>query len=463
VSGEGSGTVDFRLPSLGADMEAATILEWRIGPGDPVHRGDVVALIDTEKSEIDLEIWDTGVVEELLVGVGDEVAVGTALARIRTGAAAAPAAQPEPQPEPPPEPQPEPGPEPQPGEGRAHGAVVLSPLVRHLAEESGLDVAHLHGTGVGGRITRHDVEAALPVEAAPPPPVTAAPDRGSAGRPPASPLARALAAERGVDLALLKGTGPGGALVARDVPASAPSDTPGGPDPQLAMRRAIAGLMARSKREIPHYYLSHDIDLTAATAWLEETNAARPVAERLLPAVLLLRATALAARAHPELNGFWVEDRFRPGEGVHLGVAVALRGGGLIAPAILDADTRTLPELMAALRDLVARARAGRLRSSEMSAPTITVTSLGDRGVDSVQGVIYPPQVAIVGFGRVGARAWADEGGVRVAPVVTATLAGDHRATDGQAGSRLLIDIGKLLADPVALDSETPTTDGGRP
>ncbi len=438
-----SGEVLFRLPSLGADMDAATILSWHVGPGDTVHRGDVVALLDTEKSEIDLEIWDGGTVEELLVAEGVEVPVGTPLARIRTDAAApaAPAAPIEAAPAPAP---PTPGPAPT----GTHEPPVRSPLVRHLAEERHVDLHQVHGSGPGGRITRHDVEAAAP---APPPGASpAATPPPAPGRPPASPRARALAAERGVPLADIAGSGPGGAIVARDVPAAPAPRTR--EDPQPAMRRAIAGLMARSKREIPHYYLSQDVDLGAATAWLTATNEARPVTERLLPAALLLRATALAVAAHPELNGFWQDDGFVPGEGVHLGVAVSLRGGGLIAPAILDADQRSLGELMGALRDLVTRARSGRLRSSEMQAPTITVTSLGDRGVDSVQGVIYPPQVAIVGFGRIRERPWVVGSDLAVRPVVTATLAGDHRATDGQTGSRLLLEIDRLLQDPAALD-----------
>ena len=158
------------------------------------------------------------------------------------------------------------------------------------------------------------------------------------------------------------------------------------------MREAIGALMARSKREIPHYYLELQIDISKALDWLHEENLRRPVPTRLLSSALLLSAVAKAAAEMPEMNGFWVDGAFRPGDAVHLGVAISLRGGGLIAPALQDADHKTLDELMAAVRDLVARARAGRLRSSEMSAPTITVTNLGDRGVDLVHGVIYAPK-----------------------------------------------------------------------
>ncbi|MBK5221099.1 MAG: 2-oxo acid dehydrogenase subunit E2 [Thermoleophilia bacterium] len=210
-------------------------------------------------------------------------------------------------------------------------------------------------------------------------------------------------------------------------------------------------LMARSKREIPHYYLQRQVEMSRALAWLEQENLSRPVEERVLSSALLLSAVAGAVAATPAMNGFWVDGAFTPAGGVHLGVAISLRGGGLIAPALHDADRKTPEELMAALRDLVARARAGRLRSSEMSDPTITVTNLGERGVDLVHGVIYPPQVALVGFGEVRERPWAVDGLIGVRPIVTATLAADHRASDGHTGSRFLRLIDRLLQKPEEL------------
>ena len=217
------------------------------------------------------------------------------------------------------------------------------------------------------------------------------------------------------------------------------------------MRDAIGALMARSKREIPHYYLEREIDFSRSLAWLREANLARGVNDRLLPSVLLLRAVALAVTEMPELNGFWIDGAFQPADHVHLGVAISLRGGGLIAPALHDTDRKSLDEVMAGVRDLVQRARAGRLRSSEMSDPTITVTNLGDRGVDLVHGVIYPPQVALVGFGAVRERPWAVDGMLTVRPIVSATLAADHRASDGHAGSRLLTLIDRRLQKPEEL------------
>ena len=425
------------MPALGADMTSGTLLEWRVKPGDAVKRGDIVAVVDTSKAEIEVEIFEDGVIDELLVEEGAKVPVGTALATVRAGAdaglqptqaaaqppaeAGTPPTQPVPVASPPDHvvsPSPAPAPLQQPHEHHLR----VSPLARRAAEELGVDLAAVAGSGPGGAVTRHDVEraapgAAAPTVAAPASPAAAAPGRSAGGAPAPSPA----------------------------VPASEPGDR------ALAMRQAIGALMARSKREIPHYYLQTQIDMSRALAWLAEENLRRPMAQRLLPSALLLRATAKATAATPALNGFWVDEAFHAGEGVHLGVAISLRGGGLIAPALHDADRMTLDEVMADLRDLVARARAGRLRGSEMSDPTITVTNLGEQGVDLVHGVIYPPQVALVGFGAVRERPWAVRGMLGVRPIVTATLAADHRSSDGHAGGLFLRLIDHELQKPEEL------------
>jgi pyruvate dehydrogenase E2 component (dihydrolipoamide acetyltransferase) len=268
-----------------------------------------------------------------------------------------------------------------------------------------------------------------------------------------------LAETLGLDLDTIAGTGPDGAVTLQDVRGAV--DAAAGAAVEVAatsqdkrraaMRASIAALMSRSKREVPHYYLSTSIDLRAATAWLEAENARRSVAERLLPAVLLLKAVAIALKGAPEMNGFFVDGAFRPSPVVHLGVAISLREGGLIAPAIHDADRKSTGELMAALRDLVGRARAGVLRATEMSDPTITVTNLGEQGAETVFGVIYPPQVALVGFGRIVERPWAANGMLGVHPVVTATLSGDHRVSNGHSGARFLAAVAELLQRPEAL------------
>jgi pyruvate dehydrogenase E2 component (dihydrolipoyllysine-residue acetyltransferase) len=209
--------------------------------------------------------------------------------------------------------------------------------------------------------------------------------------------------------------------------------------------------MARSKREIPHYYIGNTVDMTRSLDWLHERNRELEVSERLVPAALLLKAAALAARKVPDLNGYWLDDQFCPADAVHLGLVISLRGGGLLTPAIHDVADLRLAELMSRMRDLVIRARSGRLRGSELTDATITVTNLGDQGVESVFGVIYPPQVALVGFGRVAERPVAVGGLIGVRPVVVTTLAADNRASDAMTGARYLAEISDLLQRPEEL------------
>ena len=384
----------FRMPSLGADMDRGTVLEWLVKPGDTVHRGDLVAVVKTDKADIEVEIFQDGVIDELLVPVGDEVEVGTPLARLAGSAA---------------------------------------PRVEVAAEPA-----------------RAPVQAPAPAPVrAPVPSSESAPARAAV-----SPYARRRAAELGVDLAFVIPAQPGHPISAADVERAAVAPAPARAEPvdqATAMRRSIAKLMARSKREIPHYYLEHDIALSHTLAWLAARNEDTTVEARVLPAALFAKAVALAARDMPVLNGFWQDGGFVPGGGVHLGVAIALRGGGLVAPAIRDADQLPLDELMGRLRDLTTRARSGRLRGSEMTDATITVTNLGDQGVDRVFGVIYPPQVALVGFGKVVERVWAENDAFGVRPVVAATLAADHRATDGHIGARFLALVERCLHSPEEL------------
>jgi pyruvate dehydrogenase E2 component (dihydrolipoamide acetyltransferase) len=217
------------------------------------------------------------------------------------------------------------------------------------------------------------------------------------------------------------------------------------------MRAAIAAAMTRSKRDIPHFYLTTSIEMTRAGTWLTAENARRPVAERLLPVVLLLKAVARALRDVPGLNGFWIEGTFKNGPGIHVGCAISLRGGGLVAPALHDVDKKPLATLMTELRDLVDRARTGSLRSSELSDSTITVTNLGDMGVESTYGVIFPPQVALVAFGKVTRRPWVAGDVVAVRPVMTTTLSADHRAVDGHRGGLFLSALDRALQEPERL------------
>ncbi|MBI5315177.1 MAG: 2-oxo acid dehydrogenase subunit E2 [Nitrospirae bacterium] len=397
---------EFVMPTLGSDMTEGTLVQWKKKVGERVVKGEIIAEVDTEKAAIEIESFHTGVLEQLLTEPGDRVPVGTVMAIIREeGIQATPAVQ---------------------------SPASPAPLQRVSPKE--------------------------PVSSVPPAPPPAAAPVTEPRRLRISPAARKLAGELGVDPASVQGTGPGGAITLDDIQhgAQRQRQEPSAPtafadaagDRQARMRQTIAAAMARSKREIPHYYLSSTIDMGRAMTWLKEENIKRPVTDRLLYGVLLVKAVALALRQVPELNALWKDNAAVQSPNIHVGVAVSLRQGGLIAPAIHDTDKRSLGELMTSFQDVVKRARAGTLRGSELSDPTITVTSLGEQGVETVFGVIYPPQVALVGFGKVVERPWVLDGQVVSRPVVTASLSADHRVTDGHRGGVFLSAVDRLLQEP---------------
>lgn len=432
--------VEFVMPNLGADMEAGTLVKWHVKPGDAVKRGDIMAEVDTAKGIIDIECFETGIVRQIGVEPGARIPVGAVMAVIEpVGGEQAARAEEERKAE-------EPAAVPRPH---------ASPLARKIAADLGVDLTRLTGTGPGGLIDREDVERAA--AAARRGPVAAPVSKPGETRLRVSPLARRRATELGVDLAAVQGTGAGGVIERADVErAAAVTNAPAAataPPGKYAdgMRRAIAAAMAKSNREIPHYYLQTRIDMSRTLAWLTVENQKRSIQQRLLPAVLLLKAVAKALRDVPALNGFWIDNEHRISEAIHLGFAISVKGGGLVAPAIHDVDQKTCDELMAGLRDLIPRTRNGRLRSSEMTDSTLTVTSLGDLGVESVFGVIYPPQVALVGFGRIMEQPWAQDGMLGVRPVMTASLAADHRATDGHVGAQFLDALNNHFQTPETL------------
>ncbi|WP_127561648.1 dihydrolipoamide acetyltransferase family protein [Nioella ostreopsis] len=388
----------FAMPSLGADMEAGRLIEWLVSPGDAVTRGDIVAVVETQKGAIEIECFEEGTVRELLADIGTDLAVGAPLATIQ-----------------------------------AEGEPIPEAAVAEQATP---------------------VEAEQPVVTAPAPQPVAPipPQRPQAPAPgvvQSSPAARIKARELGFDLAMLTGSGPGGAIVLEDVEAEKTPQSKR--SPQDEMRRAIAAAMTRSKQTIPHFYLSQTIDVTPAMEWLTSFNEGKPPSERVLLGALFLRATVLASAKVKTVNGHFTEEGFKPSDKINPGLAVALRSGGLVAPAIVDAEQMGIVELMAAMRDLVTRARAGRLRSSEMTEGTITLSSLGDSGAESMAGVIFPPQVALVGIGAPGLRPWVVDGNVEPRHLVTLTISADHRANDGRQASRFLSVFDSLLSTPEAL------------
>lgn len=375
--------IEFRMPSLGADMEDGTLVEWLVKPGAAVKRGDIIAQVDTQKGLIDIEIFEEGLVKELLVSEGEKVPVGRILAVLDSAA--------------------------------HRTGIKASPLAKRMAAEKGIDLALVTGTGEGGAITKEDVEKAAAAV------ISAKIEKA------AQADEKKEATERKEAVEVLETS-------------SARNN----------IRQAIASAMSKSNREIPHYYLETKIDLTRSLVWLTETNRERTVKNRLLPVVLLIRAVALALKKVPELNA-WYENGLVKKEEINIGFVVSLREGGVMIPAIRDAGDKSLDELMTALNDMIPRARAMKLRSSELVNTTFTITSLGEGQVELVYGVIYPPQVALVGFGAILEQPWAENGMLNVRKTVTVTLAADHRATDGMTGSRFLTELNSLLQTPGSL------------
>lgn len=379
---------DFCMPSLGADMEAGTLREWLVKPGDKVKRGDIIAIVDTQKGLIDIETFDEGIIEKLLIGVDEKVPVGTVMASI--------------------------------SDGKELKAAAAQAPVKKVPEEK-------------------LIEKIAPLEIHP--------------HIKASPLARRIAAEKGIDLSTISGSGEEGAITKDDVEKAisekiSSKEKPA--SPTEGIRMAVAAAMSRSNREIPHYYLETKVDMSKALGWLAEANRQRTVKERLLPVVLFIKAVARALEEVPDLNGYW-DNGLQKKTDINIGFAISLRTGGVMIPAIHSANKKSLNELMASLNDMIPRARAMKLRSSELSDSTITITSLGEGNVEKVYGVIYPPQVALVGLGSIIEQPWVENGMLGVRPVIAITLSADHRATDGATGSRFLMAINNQLHKPELL------------
>jgi pyruvate dehydrogenase E2 component (dihydrolipoamide acetyltransferase) len=381
---------DFRMPSLGADMDEGKLVEWLKRPGDKLKRGDIIAVVETQKGAIEIEVFHDGVLEHIHAALGATLPVGSLLATIRT-----------------------------PGE-----TLVEQPPQAAIA-----------------------ISPAAP---APMPPAVSVTIEAKAQLR-ITPAARASAALSGIDLAHLH-PGSDGIIGLREIAqvSTQPRKRAGGIDLE-EMRKAIAAAMARSKREIPHYYVTSALDITAMTNWLSSENAKRPVPERILSAVPVIKACALALHKVPEFNGHYLDDRFTPGQAIKMGIGIALRGGGLIAPAIDNVDALSLDDIMRKLSDLAARVRGGRLRSSELTDATVTISNLGDNSADAVLPVIYPPQVAIIGVGQIAERPWIVDGALVPRKIAAFTVAGDHRANDGRLAARYLKTLEQLLQKPEAL------------
>jgi pyruvate dehydrogenase E2 component (dihydrolipoamide acetyltransferase) len=387
--------IEFKMPSLGADMEDGTLVEWRVKPGDKVKRGDIIAEVDTQKGLIEVEVFDEGTIAELLVEVNEKVPVGTTMARIQiekeprpvepAGSAPILAAVPEESISP----------------VLEIARVRISPLARRIAAENNVDYTSISGSGIHGEILKEDIEKYM----------------ANRGKP------------------------PGVRKAASSLPAASASEN---------IRKAVAAAMAKSNREIPHYYLEMHIDMSKSLKMLSELNTKRSLRERILPVTLLIKAVAVALRDVPQFNAVW-EDTLVMKEQINIALAVSLKNGGVLLPAIHTADQKDLGQIMRDLSEILPRAKELRLRSGDLSDSTIAITSIGDFGAEKVAGVIFPPHVAIVGFGAIKEQPWAENGMLGVRRAIHITLAADHRATDGYTGNRFLLALEKALLNPDSL------------
>lgn len=402
----------FTMPSLGSQMIDAKLIQWHVKPGDTVKKGDIIGEIDTEKGLIDIEVFEDGTITELMAKEGEVIPVGSVMAVIN-------------------------------GEGDAE-KLKAKPVETQKEKPENVEADGEQKVAA----QKADVKKKeIPVH-----------------RVKASPLARRVAEDLDVDISKVKGSGKVGTIHRKDVEEYARqrvADETFEKEADMAehlskvekksMRQSIAAAMSKSNKEIPHYYLETDIDMKATVEWLTNENKNRSVNERLLPPMLLIKAVANTLAEVPQINGFWTDEAMHIEEGIHVGFAISLRQGGLVIPAILNADMKSLDEIRSDFVDMVTRAREGHLRSREMSSATVTITSLGERGADKVYGVIYPPQVALIGFGKITDRPRAIDGSIGIRPVLSTVLAGDHRATDGHAGSRFLEKLNNQLQHPETL------------
>lgn len=405
---------EFLMPSLGADMESAILMEWMVKEGEEVKKGQVIAEVETSKGVIEIEVFEDGIVEKLLVETETDCKVGSPLALIRSAN----------------------------DEEIKVKVEEVTPIISEPSEENIKDEEVSKSDEEVSQISK-DEEVSIVEEKI-----------EETQRIKASPAARNKAQEIGIDLFTLASK-MDGAVHLSDVEAISSKkkkvEKKRNKDSNDGMRKAIAAAMSRSNAEIPHYYLSTSINMTPALKWLEELNKTHSIKDRILPAALLIQACVKALKEVPELNGFYKDGSLVVKEEINPGIAIALRKGGLITPAIINAGEMTLDKSMKSLDDLITRTRKGKLKGSEMTEQTITITNLGDLGVERVYGVIYPPQVAIIGIGRIVDAPWAEGDTLSVRKVMQATIAGDHRATDGRTGALFLDKLNNFLQKPEEL------------
>ena len=471
--------LDIKMPALSPTMEEGTLARWLVKVGDTVASGDVMAEIETDKATMEFEAVDEGVIAEILVAEGSEnVKVGAVIARLSVeGEESAPAPAPAPVPA-------------AAAPAPAADGPAATPTAKKLAEVDGIDLASITGTGPKGKITKEDVEAAVlkkggavvaaPAATAPAAAPAAAVFEPNGERIIASPLAKRIAADKGINLALVKGTGPNGRIVKDDVEnftpgaaASAPAPAPVAPAaapapvavPSLGgdldapyevqklnnVRKVIARRLTEAKQTIPHIYLTVDIRLDALLKLRGELNKSLEAdGVKLSVNDLLIKALARALQRVPKCNVSFQGDTLLQFTRADISVAVAAPSG-LITPIIRDAGRKGLAEISTEMKALAGKAKDGKLQPHEFQGGTASLSNLGMFGTKQFDAVINPPQAMILAVGAGEQRPWVEDGQIVAATVMSATGSFDHRAIDGADGAQLMEALKSLVENPMGL------------
>jgi pyruvate dehydrogenase E2 component (dihydrolipoamide acetyltransferase) len=400
------------MPQMGYDMREGTVVKWRKQEGEPVTRGEVIAEIETDKATVEMEAYSTGVLGRIVAEEGRTVPVGDLIAVITEPGEAVPAAEEltrgQPAPTPPAQAAAAPAPAPAPSAAPAPapaGEIRATPIARRLAREKGIDLVQVTGTGPGGRITEADVLAYEDgAKAAPVPPMTTAPTAAPAER---------------IEL--------------------------------TRMRRAIAAVTVQSKRETPHFYITAEIDMTQAMALRRQINDALQDGTRVSVNDMIVKAATKTLETFPKFNASFQEDHLQIHPDINIGIAIAL-DEGLIVPAIMGCQNKSLAEIARASGDLGQRAQGGTLRTEEYTGSTFSISNLGMFGaIDSFAAIIFPPNAAVLAVGTVKEQPVVREGQITVAQIMKGTISVDHRVADGAEGAQFLMELKRHLENPVSL------------
>jgi len=437
------------MPALELAQETGKVLRWLKSPGEAVQKGEPIVEIETDKVTVEIEAPASGVLRDVTARQGDVVPVGQTIAMIVAagevggGAAGVPSAV-------------RPAasaaatgavPSPPAAVGVSAGAVKASPLARKLAEQHGVDLTRVRTAS--GRIEKADVLAYVGSQ-------TAAPaGNGVAARlAAASPKARRLAAERGVDISMVPGSGPGGAVLVADVPTAGRPATTAPAAPRVAapavgtVWRIMAERMTTSWTSAPHFYLVREVNVSRLVSWLDKAR--KQTGAHITYTDLLVKLVAAALSQHPRVNASWKDGTIVQNADINIGLAVAI-DDGLVVPVVHRADTLRLAEIAARREDVVSRAQAGRLRPADIQGGGFTISNLGMYGVDAFNAIVNPPQAAILAVGRIADRVVAVNGQPAVQPAMVLTLSCDHRALDGARGAQFLGALADLIEEPLAL------------